>query len=240
MDNLPISMMRNIKILYTSNLRGRLDEAPRIGTMVREARNRHAPSVTLSVGNTSWGTDVCNFSKGEPAWMAVRMMGFDGVLPGPEDFLHGWKNLRQLILSLGVPVTLCNLYYTEKDKRAREIPPYLVFSKYPGMKVGVAGVIDEHLELENENTVFLEYADTCAAWAVKQLKKENCNLVVLMAYMSLEKCKTLANTVAGLDLIICADYAQEEASGIIRVNNSLISCENTRGGKLAVVELDII
>jgi len=59
-----------------------------------------------------------------------------------------------------------------------------------------------------------------------------------MASMSLERCMEMAQNVEGLDLIICSDYNQDEVGELFTFSNCLISCENTKGSKLAVIEID--
>jgi len=231
-------MFKNLKILYSTNPRGNLELSAQFGTLIKEARAKYEPCIVLNSGNTSWGTEECNYFNGEPMWKAIKLNGYDGVSPGPEDFLHGWKNLKKLIPSLGVPCTICNLFNTEEDERVKEIQPYIIINKYAGMKIGLIGVIDNRIEFEMENTVFLDHPDTSALWAVKKLKEEGCSFIILMAYMEIERCMEMAQNVDGLDLIICSDYNQNEIGELFTFSNCLISCENTKGNKLAVIEID--
>mgnify|MGYP000858045965 CR=1 FL=1 len=231
-------MFKNLKILYSTNLRGNLELAAQYGTLIKEGRVKYEPCIVLNMGNTSWGTEECNYFNGEPMWKAVKLNGYDAVSLGPEDFLHTWKNLKRLLPSLGVPAAMCNLYSVEEDERVKEIPPYIIINKYAGMKIGLTGVIDNQIEFEMENTVFLEHPDNSAIWAVKKLREEGCSFIILMAFMSLERCMEMAQNVEGLDLIICSDYNQDEVGELFTFSNCLISCENTKGNKLAVIEID--
>jgi 2',3'-cyclic-nucleotide 2'-phosphodiesterase (5'-nucleotidase family) len=231
-------MFKNLKVLYSTNLRGNLELSAQLGTLINEARVKYEPCVVLQAGNTSWGTEECNYFKGEPMWKAIKVNAYDGVALGPDDFLHGWKNLKKLIPSLGVPATICNLYNVEDDERVTELHPYIIINKYPGMKVGLTGVIDEHIEFEMENTVCLEHAHNCTRIAVKKLKEENCDLIIVMAYMNLDRCMEMSQDVENIDLIICADYNQDEIPKVFTFHNSIISCENTKGTKLAVIDID--
>jgi len=231
-------MFKNLKVIYTTNLRGDLARTAQVSTLVQEARARHEPSIVLCGGNLSWGTDECNYFKGEPMWKALRGMNCDGITLGPDDFLHGWRNIVALVPGTAAPVTLCNLFTVAEDERVKALPPYRLFRKYEGMKVGILGAIDEKIEFENENTVKLDYADTSLLWAAKKLKEEKCDCIIAMCYMSLERCMEMAQNVAGLDLIICTDYAQQETTGMFNFSSCLISCENTKGTKVAVVDID--
>ncbi len=231
---------KNINVIYTANLKGNLDEISRMATLVNEAKEKNKPYILLNLGNTSWGDDACNYFKGEPAWKTIKIVGYDGLLPGPDDFLHGWKNLTNFIPRFGVPATLCNLYSRDKDSRiTEEIKPYLIINKYFGLKIGLIGIIDEKIEFERENAVFLEYADNAALWGAKKLKEEGCNYIILMAYASMEKCVDISLKVRDIDLIICGDPSQPETTEMIDSEGRLISCENTKGGKLTIINIDI-
>ncbi len=231
-------MFKNLKVIYATNLRGNLEKAAQVATLIQEARAAHEPSIVLHGGTVSWGTDECNYFKGEPMWKAIKGMNYDGVALGPDDFLHGWHNLKGLISLIGAPVTICNLFTVAEDERVKAIPPYKVLKKYEGMKIGILGAIDEKTEFENENTVKLDYADTSLLWGAKKLKEEKCDFIIALAYMNLERCMEMAQNVAGLDLIICTDYTQPEIPEMFNFSNCLISCENTKGTRVAVVEID--
>ena len=239
MNNPNLLKFKNIKVIYTSNLKGNLEEITNLTTLTNEEKEKK-PNVLLTLGNTSWGDDACNYFKGEPMWKAIKMAGYDGMVPGPDDFLHGWKNLKNFIPKLGVPATICNLYLRDEDVRVtEEIKPYLVINKYYGLKIGLIGVMDEKIDFERTNDVFLEYGDNAVRWAVKKLKEQKCNFIILMAYLTMEKCIEYAYKVDGLDLIICGHGEEGEMPGLIRENNCYISCENTKGGKVAVLDIDI-
>jgi len=229
---------QNLKVLYSTNLRGNLEQSAKIGTLIKEARAKYDPCIVLSGGNTSWGTDESNYFKGEPMWKALKEMDCDAVTLGPLDFLHSWRNLRTMLPSIKVPATICNLFYPEKEERIKDLAPYIIIDRHPGMKAGILGVIDEKIEFENENIVSLEYADTSLLWAVKKLKEKKCNLIIAMAFMNLERCMEMTQNVQGLDLIICTDYDQDEIPEMFNFSNCLVSCENTKGNKLAVIEID--
>jgi 2',3'-cyclic-nucleotide 2'-phosphodiesterase (5'-nucleotidase family) len=233
-----MNMFKNLKVIYSTNLKGNLAQAAQLGTLVKEARAEQEPAIVLNGGNTSWGTDDCNYFKGFPMWKALKEMNFDGLTLGLDDFLHSWKNLKVEIPTVQLPVTICNLFSIEKDARITDLPPYIIVEKYAGMKVGILGVIDEKLEFENESTVFLDYADTSLLWATKKLQEQNCNVIIAMAYMNLDRCMEMTQNVAGLDLVICTDYYQDEITELFSFSNCFVSCENTKGGKLAVIELD--
>lgn len=231
-------MNEHLKVIYSSNFKGNLEFAAKTGSLIKEARIKYELCIVLNGGNTSWGTDETNYFKGEPMWKAIKEIGYDGVTLGPMDFLHGWKNLREYVPSIKVPATICNLFNTETDNRVKSIPPYLIVKKTPGLKVGLLGAIDENIEFENENKVFLDYADTSLLWAVNMLKKEQCNYIVAMAYMSLDRCMEMTQKVSGMDLIICTDSSQDEISEIFTFHNCIVSCENTKGGKLAIIDVE--
>jgi len=120
------------------------------------------------------------------------------LLPGP-------TQLRAFSEKFQLPLVSANIF----DRFHKYFcAPYLI-KKFPGLRVGISGVIDENLAAGWSDSFRVEPAEIAAKRIVAELRPQ-CDLIILLSHLNYERSVKLAQTVKDIDLIISGHAAFRE------------------------------
>ena len=126
-----------ITFYHTSDLHEHAGQLARIAAFVREQRTAKKNVVFLDTGDWFNKGDLTDLgTRGEAMAALMGAMGYDAVIPGNHDHMHGTRRLAELIDKYELPVTLVNC--TWPDPPPRHVKPYRTFA-FDGVTVAVIG-----------------------------------------------------------------------------------------------------
>lgn len=174
---------------------------------IREVRSMHPNVLLFDAGDFSQGTPYFNFFKGYTEIYLMNAMHYDAVTLGNHEFDNGCKALAKRIKKANFPF-LCANYVFHNKALAKEVHPCAIIEK-GGYKVGVFGLTVDLKALITPSTYKqMQYLDPVEASKkmVQFLKSQNCDLIVCLSHLGVEKDQMndyqLAKEVPGIDIII--------------------------------------
>jgi hypothetical protein len=132
----------------------------------------------------------------------MAFMEYDGIVVGEKDLSLGVDFLVEQVGALSMPVVVANLYDAEADTLI--FRPNRVFTLPSGLRVGVIGVMGEKLKLSlpaNSRRVRVKSAQEAVAREVAAIK-DDVDLVVVLAHMSLVGLRKLGENNPDIDLVV--------------------------------------
>lgn len=137
----------------------------------------------LDAGDFSQGTPYFTLFKGETEGAAMKAMGVDVACLGNHEFDNGQQALAERIKKLPFPIVCAN-YNFDKTPLRGLVKPYVILEKN-GHKIGVIG-LSVYLQglISPKNHAGMKYYHPykIVKKYVKQLKKEGCDLIILLTH----------------------------------------------------------
>lgn len=172
---------------------------------------------------------------------AMQLMQYDAVAVGDEEFNFDKDFLLQQVGGSSVAFLSSNLFYANPllqnpPKGANSIKPYLIKS-VSGIKVGIIGLTSPSAASKAGGLQLLP-PDEAVKKAVKALKAEGAELIVLLSHQGEQEDMRLIKDVPGIDVLVVGhSRAKEEFSN--RVGSTVIARPVWQGRHLGKLVLTI-
>ncbi len=142
----------SLTLLYTADLHGHFEATAaggdaalsggllRCAALIRALREQEPNLLLLDGGDLFQGTAAGYLDRGDTVMSAVRMLGYDALVPGNHEFDWGAANLLRLYRQGGIPVLAANLRPAAGG--GRDAPPWQPFliRELSGVRVAVVGL----------------------------------------------------------------------------------------------------
>jgi 2',3'-cyclic-nucleotide 2'-phosphodiesterase / 3'-nucleotidase len=155
-DTGSVAMKKIIRILYTSDVHGRLiayDYAKNVNTQAGLTRLKTwlqtlaQPYILLDNGDLLQGSPLLDFHREQmseqlnPAALVINDLKYAAVTLGNHDFNYGQNYLNDYVESLKCPVVCCNIFNNQNETVYR---PYHIFN-HQGIKIGLIGAVTSNI-----------------------------------------------------------------------------------------------
>ncbi len=204
---------KRLAIAYTNDVRGEIRSCGcathdygglgRRATFMKVFRDTTTADVLLVDAGDFFSASI-NYGK-EKAELTLKsmvLMGYDGVVPGENEFSFGVDYFRQRAREVGLPVIVANVYDAASDSLL--FAPSRLVTLESGLRVGLVGVISPSLKLPPQVTKgSLEIKDPAGAvqTTVDGLRSK-VDVVVVLAHMQRHEATTLAEALTGVDVVV--------------------------------------
>ncbi len=226
---------REITILHTNDLHGHIlpdrvegwsDRTGGYAVFVswlrgvrEENEGKDIPTLLLDAGDVYMGTVEGNLTRGRAVIELMNLADYDAAAVGNHEFDYGFFNFHQLTQTATFPFLSANIFRSDSGKPPESIRPYLV-RDYQGLKVGIIGVTvvetPEVTAAGNVNQIaFRDPAESIRPY-LQLLRREGVDLMVVLSHLGLAADRVLAETVAGIDLIV-GGHSHDLLAGPLRV-----------------------
>ncbi len=188
-----------------------LANAPGALTLLKELHDSAEKSgygfLLLDGGDVFKGTIVGDFTRGQAVVDFFRRAGYDAVCPGNHDFDLGWQVLKEMADSSKIPWIATNVRVKGSDTLPGFLARSAIFER-GGIKIGVFGLLTKYIsgmvaESLLGETEVLPYYEV-AREEVKHLRQQGADIVVALTHIGYSHDQRLADSVAGIDVIIGA------------------------------------
>jgi 2',3'-cyclic-nucleotide 2'-phosphodiesterase (5'-nucleotidase family) len=218
---------QHLVILHTNDIHGHLPQeeawwinpnfpppignAAAVATIIKEERQKAEQNgwgfMLLEGGDIFQGTPLGEFTKGQAVIDFMNLMGYDAMTVGNHDYDKGQDILKDLIANAEFPVLGANLLDSASGKTIDYLKPYTVIER-AGLKIGLFGLITHYLRgmatPEHIQSLDIAKESATAKQMVDSLKAQNVDLIIGLLHTGYRHDKAIADTVAGIDVIIGA------------------------------------
>ncbi len=244
----------NIKlltILHTNDLHGIFTEEEfymikkehitagfiKIAEEIEKVRSEFKNVILLDAGDTIHGTPLMFLHKGEPIIKVMNEIKYDAWTVGNHEFDWGKDVLEQRIKEAQFPVLGANIL--DKDGNVwNGLQPYII-KIIDNIRVGIIGISTTDTVIYEwppliEGLIFSEPIETTQKY-VKTIRNE-CDLLVVLSHLGLNKDIELAEKVKGIDIII-GGHTHNVIENPIKTNNTIILQAGSHGRYLGRVDI---
>lgn len=236
------------RIFYSSNRQGeiapcgcqtnQLGGLNRMTAVYEKAPETPPAKLFFDAGDTFFSNLVINPSRKRSETLAseviarvYKMIGVNALSPGERDFAMGIEKLKELEKMAGVTLVASNLV----DSQGKAIfPRTQVFTGPKGSKVGVFALASEEA-FANVPGVKVQPVDDIFEQAIKDLRSERVNRVVLLSHLGLNRDREIAAR-GGVDLII-GSHSLDAITAPVLVGKTWIVQPLNQGQQLGWVDM---
>ncbi len=191
-------------------------------------------TMVICAGDEFTGDPLSTLTRGKAQIGLLNFMSPDVFTLGNHEFDYGVKNLKEALKLAQFPVVCANLY--DREKKEFLVPPYLILNREK-FKVAFIGLVTEGIEKEVKEWDGLEVLDAESTLAsyMNELEDKS-DIQILVSHMGLQKDKSIAEKVQGLEVII-GGHSHTVLRKPRKVNGTLICQAGSRGRYLGKLDL---
>ena len=173
-------------------------------------------------------------------------MNYDVINIGERDFLQRVDFLTSTQKNNGIPFVSANIF--QPDGKTLLFPPYIIKKlkgfkqngkKVPTLKVGIFGIVFKRLQIvidKNEPQLVVGDPIEAAKKVVAELKNK-CDVIIALAHTRYPQVKTMAETIAGIDVIVgCHDPIYRPNTE--KFGNTIVLMGGSKGQYIGDLTLD--
>ncbi|MEI7483427.1 MAG: bifunctional UDP-sugar hydrolase/5'-nucleotidase [Ignavibacteriota bacterium] len=164
---------------------------------------RDSNSLVLNGGDDYQGSPISSITNGFSQIELLKMYNLDAFVVGNHEFDYGAAVLDSGLKTANFDVLSANLYL---PKEQRTFGKSYVIKEKNGIKIGIIGVSPEDLKSltlpKNVASLVVLNTDSVITANLKVLKKEKCNLIVLLSHNGADKDTVYAKKFHDIDIIV--------------------------------------
>lgn len=160
---------------------------------------------------------------------AMGLMGYDAAVIGDDELNFGRDYLSEKIKKSKLPLLSANL-------KLDGLKPYIV-KKISGVNIAVIGLTNEQAKVKSAGA---ELTDAVPALlrTIREVKKNNADLVLVLSYLGEEKDKALLNEVKDVDILI-SGRPQDPPENYSRIGSAYLVRPVWQGRRLSKIDLEL-
>ena len=196
--------------------------------------------LVLDAGDLWRGTFLSNRTNGELLVSALNIAGYDAVSPGNHDFDDGQEVLQARVKQSKFPWLAANLIETATGQPPFGMKPYLI-KTVGGIRFGIIGLTNPGTPIINKPASVKGLQFLSGAQGVQRVYDEvrkQSDLVVVLSHIGVDGDVELAQSVAGIDIII-GGHSHTALSNARVVGKTIITQAGSNAKYLGKLELAI-
>ena len=240
---------KKLTIVFTGDARGELENChcpkddfggfERRSNYINEVRKDVDDILLLDVGDTLplFSPEFTRQTITYNAFISLKamdMIGYDAMNVGESDLILGEKFLQEKSYNLKFPLISSNII--DKSNNRPYFKPYIIKTMKNGLKVGILGVTNERYVINSENLEVMPNKEMIAKY-VEEIRSQS-DLVVVLGHIGIPYSVELANTVAGLDVILSGHW-DADTQEPIKAGNTIIMPSGYHARKVSRLDLEI-
>lgn len=191
-------------------------------------------TVVVCAGDEFTGDPLSTLTQGKAQIELLNLLNPDIFVLGNHEFDYGLKNLREALELAQFPIICANLF--DKKKKELLVQPYLILNRGK-LKIAFIGLVTERIEKVVREWGELEVldAESTLVYYLNELE-EKTDIQILVSHMGLQKDKSVAEKIEGLEVII-GGHSHTVLHKPRKINNTLICQAGSRGRYLGKLDL---
>lgn len=226
--------------------------------------NRINHSLLINTGDTLQGSGEALFSQGQVMIDVLNMFGIDAYTPGNWDYLYGPVRFEETVKGSATKAPLANwhglssnLYYTAQfdpaavcgvtdasgNKLKRVLPPYMI-KQVGNVKVGILGMTTARAiaAIGPKVTAGFRFTDGTVEYPcyIDVLRnQEKVDMLVMISELEMSRDIKLAETYAGVDVILNSDMHERTTTPIVTSKGTRIVEEGQDGTVIGEITMKV-
>lgn len=201
---------------------------------------RTANSLVLNAGDDFQGTPISNFTRGKSQIEILNDYNIDAFVLGNHEFDYSQYSLDSALKLAKFDYLSGNVYMTAENKLMGK--PYMV-KEVNGVKFGIIGItLPELFETSlpaNVKDLVMLNTDSVITAGIAEMKKQNCDVIVLLSHSGLDTDKELAEKFSADIDIIVGGHSHSTLFKPVRKNGVVIVQAGSYGRNLGKLDLKI-
>ncbi|MEO0073124.1 MAG: helix-hairpin-helix domain-containing protein [candidate division WOR-3 bacterium] len=203
-------------------------------------QERTDASLLLDCGDFAFGSAESDSTQGRIAVEFMNLCGYDAACFGARDFNGGLANLEVLATTAQFPILADPLLDALLHRQVPLFRPYCV-KRVAGIRVGIVGITDPSVSFYNlrRNTGGFSVDEPLkqARRYLAALREESVDITLVLAHVDTRTAVVLAESLSGVDLIICAGSAMDIDSPLPAGSQVPIVRNGVYGQRLGEVDI---
>ncbi len=193
----------NLVLLHVNDVHSRLDELAKLATALEEIRATAPNALFLHAGDEFLGTLYFTVHKGLADAEVLNLLGVSAMALGNHEFDEGPAGLARFADVVRFPLLSANCNVSNEPLLSGKIKPYVVLD-VAGEKVGIIGVTTPDTAWSSNPGPNVTFTDPVSAVrnAVSDLSAQGIKVIVVLSHLGWDKDLALAQSVAGIDVIV--------------------------------------
>lgn len=220
-----------ISIFHTNDIHSQVSNLAKVGYIINKERESNNNCLLVDSGDMITGDFQFELNKGEIEKFYNNYIKYDVVTIGNHDFDNGLEFLKDYMNGIDAPYVISTI----EDKEGLIGNYHKSYIKeVDGLKVGFLGFTLPYLKRILINYPSFKIAEEEMYQKLIDDLKPNCDIIVALSHMGLERDIDLANNTTGIDAIVSAHTHTRLEEGKL-VNGVLIvqtGCFNTDLGRI--------
>lgn len=167
---------------------------------------------------------------------AMARGGYTGLNVGAQELALGLADLRRLAATHHIPLLSANLY----DKSGKPAFQRLMVKQVGPMKVGVIGLITaaplDILNTVDKQGLRIDPPNAAASMAVKELRAQGCDLVIVLSQLSRIEVDSLMSQVKGIDLVL-GSTQMDMSTQLLQTGDAFFADSFTKGKYMGLLTI---
>lgn len=196
-------VLDTLLIIHTNDHHGAIfPSSDGLGGLARRAalfealKKQYKNTLVLDAGDINMGSVLSNLFKAEPDILAYNLLLYHAVVLGNHEFDNTPEILRKQI-------DAADFKFISANVDLAEVSPYMIknFGNLIAAVIGITTTDTPKTSSFGKNYVFSDEIKTAREF-VELVRKYNPDITILLTHVGIDKSKTLADSVAGIDIII--------------------------------------
>lgn len=161
---------------------------------------------------------------------AMRIMGYDAVAIGDEEFNFGEDFLKNSIEEKSIPFVSSNI---ENDYVLSSI-----IKTVGHLKIGILALSPNEIKNKIDNIKYIEPQETFKK-NIRALRKQGVDIIIVLSHLGEEEDLVLINEMEEIDILVAGHRLSNKPDSDTKIGQTIILRPTWQGRKLGKVELDI-
>ncbi len=166
--------------------------------------NKNYNTILLDGGDCYQGTPISSITRGFSQIEILNMFNLDAFVIGNHEFDYGQYSLDSALMLAEFDYLSANVFF--KPRNSTFGKPFKI-ENINGIKIGIIGITALDLETlvvpKNISEVIMLNTDSVITSGISELKKNDCDLIILLTHVGVDNDKTLAEKFYGdVDVIV--------------------------------------
>ncbi len=201
---------------------------------------RDGKSLVVHAGDDFQGTPISSLTKGFSQIQLLNKFNIDAYTLGNHEFDYSAKTLDSALREANFKYLAGNLIYLPERRFFADLT---TIKEINGIKIGIIGITNDELRLltvpKNVEDIFIMDNDFSISYGIKELKKQNCDLIMLLTHVGFENDSIYATRYYGDVDIIIGGHSHTTLRKPKVINNVIIAQAGSGGKFLGNIELKV-
>ncbi len=154
---------------------------------------RDSKTLVLNAGDEFQGSPICNYTRGKSQIELLNLYNIDAFVLGNHEFDYGQFALDSALQIAQFPYLSANIYF---NPHSSTFGKSYIIKNINGVKIGIIGIsppdLNELTLPKNISEIKILNTDSVIQAGIDELKREHCNLVILLTHEGVDKDKLAA------------------------------------------------